>query len=241
MRIAATIAAVAGKGGYFLICIFVISVALVLTASRGGVIASVAGVVVLGILIGLRRSTGKIGVLVIAVSLVALVLAFSIFGDLFGERLGATPELKLDDSSGDRISVYAVTSQSILDAPWAGFGYGTFADIFPLYRNSNIGIVGTWDKAHNTYLELLQGLGVPVALVLFASIAWMIATCLRGALTRKRVATPALVAVAASAIVLLHSLIDFSLQIQAITLTWCALLGTGLAQAMPGTLPSQEA
>ena len=183
---------------------------------------------------------GNVGALVIGLALVALISAFIVFGDLFGERLAETPEIKLDDTSTDRIAVYAVTLQSIFDAPLSGFGYGTFADIFPLYRNSNIGIVGTWDKAHNTYLELLQGLGIPGAMVFFASIAVLIAACLRGALVRKRHATPPLVAVAASTIVLLHSLIDFSLQIQAITLTWCALLGIGVAQSLSSNVISDK-
>ncbi len=40
-----------------------------------------------------------------------------------------------------------------------------------------------------------------------------------------------LVALAASAIVLLHALVDFSLQIQAIAITYWALLGAGLHRA----------
>jgi hypothetical protein len=40
-----------------------------------------------------------------------------------------------------------------------------------------------------------------------------------------------LVATSATVIVALHSFVDFSMQIQAVALTWTALLGAGVAQS----------
>ena len=41
-----------------------------------------------------------------------------------------------------------------------GYGYGTFIDVFPMFRDQSIGIEGVFEFAHNTYLEVLQGLGL---------------------------------------------------------------------------------
>ena len=53
----------------------------------------------------------------------------------------------------------------------------------------------------------------------------------RAALTRRSSATAALVTVGATVIVALHSFVDFSMQIQAVALTWTALLAAGVAQS----------
>ena len=120
--------------------------------------------------------------------------------------------------------------QSIQDSPLLGFGYGTFMDVFPLYRDASVGLHSFWDKAHNTPLEVIQGLGLPASVLLFTVVGSLIWYCFQAVESTKHRSTPCLVALAASAIVLLHGLVDFSLQIQAVTLTWCAILGTGVAQ-----------
>jgi hypothetical protein len=55
--------------------------------------------------------------------------------------------------------------------------------------------------------------------------------CAHAALTRRTSATAAIVATSATVIVGLHSFVDFSMQIQAVALTWTALLGAGVAQS----------
>ena len=67
-------------------------------------------------------------------------------------------QVGLADAS--RLAVYMIIAHSLLDAPFLGFGYGTFADVFPMYRDQSISPLGVWDMAHNTYLEVLQGLGL---------------------------------------------------------------------------------
>jgi hypothetical protein len=55
--------------------------------------------------------------------------------------------------------------------------------------------------------------------------------CLKGARTRQRDATIPAIAASVSFLVGAHALVDFSLQIQAVTLTYMAILGAGVAQA----------
>jgi O-antigen ligase len=132
---------------------------------------------------------------------------------------------------GDRISVYLLTLRSVLDAPWFGQGYGTFADVFPLYRDRSIGVQGIWEQAHNTYLEIFQGLGLLFGSMLVASVLLLVLRCIKGSITRRQDATVPCVAASAALLVGVHALVDFSLQIQAVTLTFTAILGAGVAQS----------
>ncbi len=55
---------------------------------------------------------------------------------------------------------------------WTGVGLGNFAWIFPAYQPA--ALVWEWDHAHNDYLELAAELGLPAAIVIFCSFAWIL-------------------------------------------------------------------
>jgi len=229
VRLAEGAITAAGKGGYFLVFIFFMASALILTGSRGGIFASVFGLVILALLTW-TRSKSRLSLILCLLSAAIVLASLSSLGDLFFERLES-----IGADNVDRRAVYRLVIQSIQDSPWLGFGYGTFMDVFPLYRDASVGLHSFWDKAHNTPLEIIEGLGLPASALLFTSIGFLIWYCFDAIESTKRRSTPCLVAIAATAIVLLHGLVDFSLQIQAVTLTWCAILGTGVAQFTPRT------
>ena len=85
--------------------------------------------------------------------------------------------------------------------------------------------------AHNTYLEVFQGLGLLFGSMLVASVVVLVLRCVKGAMTRQK--NEMIPCVAASVAFLLgaHSLVDFSLQMEAIAVTFMALLGAGVAQS----------
>jgi O-antigen ligase len=225
--LASFVAASVGTGGAWLAAAVVIGVALILTGSRGGVSASLFGLLAFAILAAARGRKRGLGAGVgLLVGLLAVALAFFAFGDFFAERVA-----EQGFNSDDRLSAYRLTWLSIEDSPWLGFGYGTFRQVFSMYRDSSIGPFGVWDLAHDSYLELLQGLGAPMAMVFLSAIAVLIARCAYGALTRGRSASAAVAAVAATMIVMLHSFVDFSMQMQGVALTWTALVGFGVAQS----------
>ena len=124
-----------------------------------------------------------------------------------------------------------MTIRSILSAPLLGYGYGTFSAVFPMFRDDSLGILGIWDRAHNTYLEIFQGLGLLFGAMLIACVVVLVWECVKGARTRRRDATIPAIAASVSLLVGAHALIDFSLQLQAVTLTYMAVLGAGVAQA----------
>ncbi|MGN8114369.1 O-antigen ligase family protein [Labrys sp. 22185] len=200
--------------------------ALMATGSRGGVIATAAGLACV-LVLTFPRSDGSIlqRISVLLVPLLALGGAVVFMGDVVFGRIAASG---LTDTS--RAAVNDIMIRSLQDAPLSGFGYGTFTDIFPVYRDQSISTTGVWDKAHNTYLEVLQGLGLVFGTMMIALVAWLVGLCVVGAFRRRRHRAPLICAVGTGILLGVHALVDFSLQIQAISLTFMALLGAGVSQ-----------
>jgi O-antigen ligase len=206
-----------------------LSLGLLLTSSRAGFLLSLSAILMMVFVERGNKSRitqGRKVALVIAVAGAALALGTR------GERvITRFAENSVESTVDSRITTAAITLEAIADRPLAGYGYGTFASVFPLYRDDTLSLKGRWKEAHNSYLEALLGLGVPVAFVLFFGFGWIVMQCLRGALTRKRDRLAPCVAVGASLIVGLHALVDFSIQIQGVALGYAALLGAGYAQS----------
>jgi O-antigen ligase len=206
---------------------FVTLVALLLTGSRGGILATFLGLFILAVLFFTRRSTRPTRSLeTIIFSATLLGAVFITFGDTF---LGRFESSGIYDEG--RLTLNRLTSGSIANAPLLGFGYGTFADVFPMYRDRSITNSLIVDKAHNDYLELLQGLGVPAGLMLITCVGMLVLKCVGGATRRRRNSTVPCVAASAGFLVGVHALVDFSLQFQGVALTFMALLGAGIAQS----------
>lgn len=235
-RIASIIEVSGQKGAALIGAAFLVLVTLLLTGSRGGVFATGLGVVVLGVLWVAqqrkplargRRSAGtSVTILVTIVCLAIGAAVLSGFGDtLFGklEEGGA--------SDVNRLATYVITLRSIFDSPLLGYGYGTFMDVFPMFRDQSISVDGVWKQAHNTYLELFQGLGVVFGAMLLASVALLVLKCFRAATSQRDGVTVPTIAASVACLVGVHALVDFSLQIQAVTLTFMAVLGAGVAQS----------
>jgi O-antigen ligase len=226
-------ASLTGNAGAWLAVCFFLAIAMTLTASRGGIAAGVLGLFAgIGFAILREAGPGRVSAflagLLAAASVVVLTLSF-------GDPLAARLDQQGFESDG-RLATYALTWASVMDRPWLGFGYGTFASVFPMYRDGSVDPLGVWDKAHNTYLELLQGVGLPAGFLMMAGVGWLVWRCGVGVLTRHRSVTAPLAAAASSVIVLTHALVDFSLQIQAVALTWIALVGAGVAQSWSHTV-----
>jgi O-antigen ligase len=215
------------QGALPLVLAFVIFTGLLLTGSRGGIIATGLGFLVLLVLNVRRekRSWRHEAILLIFAAVIVGAI-FTAFSDVFVGRVGADGLYEQG-----RSRVFMVTILSIFASPFLGFGYGTFSAAFPMFHDESVNIWVLWDKAHNSYLETLQGLGVVFGSMLIACLAVLVWDCLKGARTRQRDATIPAIAASVSFLVAAHALVDFSLQIQAVTLTYMAVLGAGVAQA----------
>ena len=227
-RVASIIEATGQQGAVLLGGAFLLVVALVLTGSRSGIIATVLGLVVLGAL-ALRRGRGRIGKFrwAIVIGAVLVAAAFLAFGDMF---MGRVAEVGVDDET--RMAIYTITLRSIFNSPLLGYGYGTFMDVFPMFRDRSIGIQGYFEEAHNTYLEVFQGLGLVFGTMLVACVVLLVLRCIKGAaINRGQGITVPCVAASIAFLLGVHSLADFSLQVQAVALTFIAVLGAGVAQS----------
>src|SRR5690606_23091385 len=99
--------------------------------------------------------------------------------------------------------------------PWLGFGGGTFEQAFPIVHQTNLSPQLTWDKAHNTYLTLWAELGLVVGSIPIALVALLAAQTLLGLLKRHGGWSARAATLGAILIADVHSMLDFSLEIQA--------------------------
>ena len=221
------ISRVVGPAGLAMLGGLIVAAALVRTGSRGGVAATILAVLVFLVLyVGFRRTGSRTGTALIGLAAVAILGFVALtYGDLLASRL-STNEL----DTGERSATYALTLKAVSDRPLEGFGYGTFQEAFPQYRDNTVLPWFTWDKAHNTFLELALEIGIPATVLLILSIGLLVGRCLRAVGDPNSSSAP-LIAVSATAVIVGTSLIDFGVQIQAVALTWVALLGAGYAQA----------
>jgi O-antigen ligase len=150
---------------------------------------------------------------------------------VLGSNIGGRIDIQGLSDAG-RLSAYRSTLKIIADNPWFGTGLGTFALSFPAYRRSDISMQGVWGIAHDTYLEFASEMGIPLTLIV--AVAWIAAlVVLCFAMRRRRQSlTVPLSSLAVALIALLHSSIDFSLQIAGYSIVVFALLGLGLSQAV---------
>jgi len=213
-----------------LIVILLLSTSLILTHSRGGFISTLVAAAVL-IYCFNYRSRIRSGRSLAAIGLAAGIAAISFWltSEVLLKRIDQT---KLDDNL--RFIAYEVISESTRDNPILGFGYGTFADSFRLYRTDAIDAY--LDRAHNTYLENAFELGWPAALLLFAVIALLFLICIRGLRQRGRDWIYPATGIAATVLVGIHSYFDFSLQMPAVAMTYACIMGTACAQSHSSSL-----
>jgi O-antigen ligase len=236
-RIATFIEVTGQKGALLFGGAFLILVALLLSQSRGGTMSTALGLLVLGALTLKTRKQGSVeqrGAIILFGALLVGVAALA-FGDVL---VGRIAQQGFHDNS--RVAVYTIAMRSILDAPLLGYGYGTFADVFPMFRDQSVGTLGKWEMAHNTYLEVFQGLGLLFGSMLVASIVLFALRCVRGAMRRQESELIPCVAAGVTFLLAAHSLIDFSLQVQAIAITFMALLGAGVAQSESSRLSLED-
>ncbi len=208
-----------------LIAILLMVTALVLTHSRGGFLAALAGVLCLFLLLdrrGIQRKALSRSAVVAA--LVVASLAFHLTSDVVMQRLEDTQV-----SEEERLLIFNDVQRGIAANPMLGYGYGTFADAFRLF--DRIESPYHYDRAHNTYLENAFELGLPAAVVFFLALLGLVLLCFRGVRLRQRDWVYPATGVAVSVLVGLHATVDFSLQIPAVAFLYATIMGIACAQS----------
>jgi O-antigen ligase len=207
--------------------LFLCLAAMFMTRSRGAIVLSLFALVIAFIAFFWRDLPRRTGILAGLVGSGAVALTLL-------QLLGAGVNARFDSeglASEGRTETYKATLRLIADHPWFGTGAGTFAQAFPAYRSANVSMSGVWDMAHNTLLEIAAEMGVPIATLVIVAWITIFVVLVRGALIRRRDLIMPVGGLAVATLAVLHSLIDFSLQIPGYAIVALSLIGAGLAQS----------
>jgi len=214
----------------YLALFIVVLVAMFLTKSRGGLIATFVPLLLLagwfGFSLAPARAAARFRLAIVAASVAIIVLLFAV--------LGAKTLFRIEQSGveDNRLCVYASTIAAIKDHFWLGTGFGTFEQVFPAYRNPACGISGLWDRAHNSFLEGYLGMGLPFALIVFFAIGYLTLIFWAGYSSRRRYRVVPLVGMCSLLLIVLHSMVDFSLQIPGVAAYAGAVLSAAVSVSL---------
>jgi O-antigen ligase len=214
-----------------LLAFIVIGTALILTHSRGGFFSSLLG---LSVLLLALNSNGKTRNVYILWSFIIFITVGGIVFYISSDGLLASLD-KQGLSDPLRELNYQLTWTAILTNPWLGFGFGSFEEVFPLYKTMEMAGPFTQpyliDYAHNTYLETIFELGFPAAMALFYCFLRLASICFMGLFVRKKDWFYPAVGLGATGLIATHACVDFSMQIPAIPYTYALLMGAACAQS----------
>lgn len=198
--------------------------ALVLSNSRGGIVAMLAQVLVAALLL-LRRQTSR-------VALIVVVVAAVLFGTLWvgGDRLATNIELAGTDFAGDstrdgasRNEIWRATLKMFAAHPIAGVGFGGYWIGITAYHDASGSL--TPQEAHNEYLEILSS-GGSIGLAIGIWFAVILVRLIRRNLQTDRgyIRAVRLGAVLGITGVVVHSLLDFGLHLMGNALIFIVLI-----------------
>lgn len=197
-------------------------IALVLTRSRMGNTAFFASMLIAGI-IGLvlsRHATRATIILLVSLIVIDMLIVGAWFGiDKVADRLEQT---SFATEVRDEVDIYIIPYWQ--DYLWTGSGLGSFAQTFPRYQQHDV--TGFFDHAHNDYLEFGAETGIIGIILIGISV---IVSLIIALLAQYRRHDPLCRGIAFSAImsiiaILIHSTVDFNLQIPANAATFMIIL-----------------
>lgn len=214
------------KAWWLLLAVALMAMALMLTNSRGGFGSMLVAIFAL-ILLSQAPGRGGSTLLRKAAMAFGLVAAVALLFELSGTVLEG--RLQADAMLDRRFEAYPVIIEAIMDRPWTGYGLGTFEEVFRVYQEPGFG--GYFDRGHSDYLEFALTAGIPAALVLvgglFAIFVYLFRSLKYAGPYRPFIALGMAVMIQLG----LHSLVDFSLQIPAVSYTWVAIIAASVTIA----------
>lgn len=187
-----------------------------LSGSRGGMAALAVEMSLFIWFLFRERTMNRVVLLLGVFFLVGLISIAYIGGSKVSSRLLTVAEYKPHDLSTDtRIRIARDSLTMFRQRPLAGWGLGTFAEVYPQFRS----FYTDWfiNAAHDDYLQILTETGI----LGFSIMLWLLLAAIRPAL-RKTKNWPsdingmlALAALLGISGILVHSTVDFNLQIPA--------------------------
>lgn len=205
----------------------VMSAALFLSLSRGGMVSLLAAIVVFGVLLRAKKVPG-LKVLLTVGSFIFAVLLFSIWVDYHAVSMrvaslfGAISEVLAGEA---RPKVWRDGLSMVWRFPVFGVGLGAFPVSYPFFQTVGPGVFFT--HAENDYLQLLIETGLAGALAAAAGLTLFAVHVLRrfAALRDPRMIALAAGGVASVAALAVHGTVDFNLHIPANALHVVIVMG----------------
>ncbi len=187
-----------------------------LSGSRGGMIAFLVQLTILGAFLIKRKKSRTLAFALAGFLMVLIGLAIWLGGSELGDRvISIRSESSTEISGGTRLAIVKDSWKMWRARPLFGWGLGNFPEVYPQYRSfyTNLFV----NQAHNDYVQLMVEMGA----IGFAIMLWFLvrmyfaaapklgnwASNINGALT--------LAATLGVSGILVHSLVDFNLQIPA--------------------------
>jgi O-antigen ligase len=163
---------------------------------------------------------------------VAVILAFVIALFTIGDAT-LNRALFVENSSDTRLSLYVQVLEMIAQRPLTGYGLDAFPAAYELFHSPPVASTVFWDYTHSSYLMLWVELGLifgTLPILAGARVLWRLARLLH---RRKHDVALPIAALAAFVLAALHSLVDFSLEMQANIFLLLALLALGISRREP--------
>jgi O-antigen ligase len=217
---------------FFLIGAILIFLALILSGSRGGWLSGLAVMVCFGSLayrIANRSSRASLaGLVLIPVMVAAGVWWMGI--DPLVDRLNTNDQESEQLKHIGRFSIWRNTLNIVRTHPVAGTGFGTYEVAYPQWDSSD----GRYrvEQAHNDYLQCLAELGLVGGVLVAAFLGWFFRATIRSITDRKTstgVRWMRLGCLCGVVGLLVHSFVDFNLQIPSNAYYFVLLIGLATA------------
>jgi O-antigen ligase len=212
----------------------ILAAALLATGSRMGMVVGFVGLIATAAswaLLSGQRGRLKVVLYIVGAALLAFVALFGMFGDTVLTRL------IFDGGEEGRLELYQQVWGVILQRPWTGYGAGSFASVYPAYQLLFNQGDYLYDRAHSTYLSLwfehgLVAGSLPLIIILVA--------CLRAirSMREPEDGLGALVTLGVTAVFAVHSLVDFSAEMQANAFVVCLAIALAIAAGRRGKVTS---
>ena len=199
---------------------------VVLTRSRMGNVAFFASLTGVGCfyLLAVRKLSGR----TIAFFASLLVIDLLVVGNFFGIEKVAERFQQTSIDSEERVNIDRDALTMLRDFPLTGIGAGTFHAVYPMYTSAVV-VTGFTRHAHDDYLQFACEFGLVFAAVLGTVVMASLWTAVRAQLKRRDQLLQGMGFAATMAIValLIHSAVDFNLQIPANAALFVVMLALG--------------